>query len=298
MGFGGHSIMWGNIMISNFLQDGVAYSTMDVMNTTCWWLTLITASIIGICYVYKICTSFGLVKAEWMSETRVHFNNCPNLIFLMLLISLPNHIDVKPRNLRIMWGVAFVYQTIMTYYIYKAWMFSPTRNITEAKPQFLLSTTGWFLLATLGEICKLRREWGIGLSTMCFGAGILLYIDCVFFIFGRLHENSGLKGSPSMFLLVAAPAIGVVSLILMDILYFAEMLLGWVLILLILLFGIGPTLFQIPSVMGEYWAYVFPLASAATATIRYANVMNTKSTEVLSIIMICIAISDCLEVSQ
>jgi len=127
MGFGGHSIMWGNIMISNFLQDGVAYSTMDVMNTTCWWLTLITASIIGICYVYKICTSFGLVKAEWMSETRVHFNNCPNLIFLMLLISLPNHIDVKPRNLRIMWGIAFVYQTIMTYYIYKAWMFSPTR---------------------------------------------------------------------------------------------------------------------------------------------------------------------------
>ena len=77
MGFGGHSIMWRNIMISNFLQDGVAYSTMDVMNTTCWWLTLITASIIGICYVYKICTSFGLVKAEWLSETRVHFNNCP-----------------------------------------------------------------------------------------------------------------------------------------------------------------------------------------------------------------------------
>jgi len=82
------------------------------------------------------------------------------------------------------------------------------RNITEAKPQFLLSTTGWFLLATLGEICKLRREWGIGLSSMCFGAGFLLYIDCVFFIFGRLHENSGLKGSPSMFLLVAAPANG------------------------------------------------------------------------------------------
>ena len=129
---------------------------------------------------------------------------------------------------------------------------------------------------------------------MCFGAGFILYIDCVFFIFGRLHENSGLKGSPSMFLLVAAPAIGVVSLILMDILYFAEMLLGWVLILLVILFGIGPTLFQIPSVMGEYWAYVFPLASAATATIRYANVMNTKSTEVLSIIMICIAISSVL----
>ena len=149
MGFGGHSIMWGNIMVANFLQDGVAYSTMDVMNTTSWWLTLTTALIIGTCYVYKICTSFGLVKAEWMSETRVHFNNCPNLIFLMLLISLPNHIDVQPRNLRIMWGIAFVYQTIITYYIYKAWMFSPTRNITEAKPQFLLSTTGWFLLATL-----------------------------------------------------------------------------------------------------------------------------------------------------
>ena len=90
-------------------------------------------------------TSFALVKAEWLNETRVHFHNCPNLIFLMLLISLPNHVIPTARGLRVMWGLSFCYQTLMTHFIYKAWMFSPTRNITEAKPQFLLSTTGWFL---------------------------------------------------------------------------------------------------------------------------------------------------------
>lgn len=133
---------------------------------------------------------------------------------------------------------------------------------------------------------------------MCFGAGLFLYVDLVIFIFGGLHENTDrMKGSPSMFLLVAPPAIGVISLIMMDMLPFAEMLLGWVMILLVLLFGIGLTLFKIPSVIGEYWAYVFPLASASSATVRYAEAMNTSSTETLAIIMIIVAISSLLIVT-
>ena len=148
-----------------------------------------------------------------------------------------------------------------------------------------------FAISNRGEICDLRNEWGIGLTTMCFGAGFLLYIDLIIFIFAQLHENTGMKGSPSMFLLIAVPSIGVVSLVMMEILPFAEMLLGWVLVLLVLLFGIGPRLLKAPSVMGEYWAYVFPLASASSACIRYAGVMQTKSTETLAIIMICIALA-------
>mmetsp|Transcript_497 Transcript_497/g.778 ORF Transcript_497/g.778 Transcript_497/m.778 type:complete len:98 (+) Transcript_497:2-295(+) len=56
----------------------------------------------------------------------------------------------------------------------------------------------------------------------------------------------------------------------------------------------SPTIWKNPSVLGEYWAYVFPLAAATTATIRYASALNTVATEVLAVIMIVMAISSLL----
>lgn len=93
---------------------------------------------------------------------------------------------------------------------------------------------------------------------MCFGAGFILYIDITIFIFGKLHENKGIKGSPAMFLLIAPPSVGVVSLDLFndgatDFSLFGEMLLGWVFVLLLLLIRLGPHIWRKPSVLGEYW---------------------------------------------
>ena len=63
-----------------------------------------------------------------------------------------------------------------------------------------------------------------------------------------------------MFLLIAPPSVGVTALDLMngdtsDFSLAAEMLLGWVFVLLQLLIRIGPTLVREPAVLGEYWAY-------------------------------------------
>mmetsp|Transcript_25611 Transcript_25611/g.55095 ORF Transcript_25611/g.55095 Transcript_25611/m.55095 type:complete len:178 (-) Transcript_25611:106-639(-) len=130
---------------------------------------------------------------------------------------------------------------------------------------------------------------------MCFGAGFILYIDITIFIFGKLHENKGIKGSPAMFLLIAPPSVGVVSLDLFndgasDFSPFGEMLLGWVFVLILLLLRIGPTLLRNPAVLGEYWAYVFPWAAATTATIRYASALESNATEALAVAMIVMAV--------
>ena len=176
---------------------------MWILGSICWYLSASVAGFVAICYLYKIYTSFPLVKNEYLNEVRCHFFHAPNLIFIMLLIGLPVHIKCSNQSeacvlsrdvslvlsnsnnnillilpaLRIMWALAFCYQVLMTQYIYKAWMFSKRRNFTgenscccsgywnpkktsiaskrlsligtEAKPQFLLSTVGWFLLASL-----------------------------------------------------------------------------------------------------------------------------------------------------
>lgn len=66
-----------------------------------------------------------------------------------------------------------------------------------------------------------------------------------------------------MFLLIAPPSVGVVSLDFLNDLVdgatefspFSEMLLGWVFVLLLLLIRMCPTIWRSPSVLGEYWAY-------------------------------------------
>ena len=83
-------------------------------------------------------------------------------------------------------------------------------------------------------------------------------MDIVVFIFGKLHENKGMKGSPAMFLLIAPPSVGDVSLDLLNdgasnFSQFGEMLLGWVFVLLLLMIRLGPILARNPSVFGEYW---------------------------------------------
>ena len=93
---------------------------------------------------------------------------------------------------------------------------------------------------------------------MCFGAGFILYIDITIFIFGKLHENKGIKGSPAMFLLIAPPSVGVISLDLFNegtdnFSSSGEMLMGWVFVLLLLLIRLGPIIWRKPSVFGEYW---------------------------------------------
>merc|ERR1712176_431827 len=195
----------------------------------------------------------------YQSEVRAHFFNAPNLIFMMLLMGLPLDINASPYVLRVSWGCAFCYQLIVTSNIYQMWMFSTRNNFQSAKPQFLLSTVGWFLLSALGQTAQIEQEWGIALPSFCFGAGFILYLDLLIFIFGKLHKNQGLKGSPAMFLLIAPPSVGVIFLDLLDQEGFpdtAKMLLGWVLMIFVLLIRLGPGIYKSPSVLGEYWAYV------------------------------------------
>ena len=116
-----------------------------------------------------------------------------------------------------------------------------------AKPQFLLSTFGWLLLSNQGNIIQIKEVWGIGLPTLCFGAGFILYIDMIIFIFGNLSTTPNLMGSSALYLTVAAPSVAVMSL---NGLYkkgefpiAAEMLLGWVLLLFALLIRLGPSKF-------------------------------------------------------
>jgi tellurite resistance protein TehA-like permease len=283
MGLAGNSIMWKSAGKAAFVSTRI---DTDAPNAIFWFAGATVLVIVAVAYVYKMVFSFPLCVAEWNCPTRIHFMNAPNLALIMLVISLPW--DCSNEKLRILWTLSLIVQTGMTQYIYAGWLFSDASNISQARPQFLLSTVGWFLLSVLGIQAQVKEQWGLGLPAFCFGIGSFFYIMVVISLFQGVHADAQkVKGSPAFALLIAPPATAIIALDALDgdpatFNVAAEMLLGWCLILFLLLLKIGPTITKNPPSLGAYWAYIFPTSALAGATIRYATVLNTRQSEGLA----------------
>lgn len=297
MGLAGQAIMWRSATNASFITDFVE---TDMISIFVWLFSLLIGVLLFGAYSLKFYFYGSLCMDEYKDSARVHFFNMPHLIAIMLTISVPTDganmvAGVTPTGQRIVWVVTFIIQTIFTQHIYENWLFSETHTISCARPQFLLSTVGWMLLAILGAQLDIEDAWGVPLPTWCLGFGNMLYLMVAISVFNALHYAPKAKGSPALFLLIAPPSAAVVALDLLDgdpdsFSFTAKMLLGWCMGLFLLLVRIGPKIWQAPPSLGAYWAYVFPLSALATALIRCAVVADTTGAKILALIFMAIAI--------
>lgn len=293
MGLAGNAIMWKAVGAAQVFNA----EDMDtqVVNEILWLAALAVASIVALCYCYKAIFRWELVRQEWKCAVRVHFMNAPHLLAIMLAMGAPPRIEVTQRTMQIVFGVGLACQTFITQFIYDHWLFNPQSNISTAKPPFLLSTVGWFLLANLGLAAKIPETWGLALPQFCLGIGAMFYLMVTIAILNGLHHNRRqMRGSPSLTLLLAPPSVGIIALDMLDddptsFSTASSLVLGWILVLFLLFAKIGPRIAQDPGVLGEYWAYVFPLAAVATAWIRYAAVVQTTAATVVAVLFWSIA---------
>ena len=136
---------------------------------------------------------------------------------------------------------------------------------------------GWFLLTILANNTGIDAALGLGVGCFCFGCGC--FFACVVYvtIMQHLHEKA-LKGNPATFLMVAP--ISVASLALSGLVgsYGAasKSLLGMALFVLSIVVGAGPKILAEPSVLGVYWAYVFPISALASSAVANAKVEARK----------------------
>ena len=294
MGLAGNAIMWKTAERSVGYFGGVA----DKINAVLWFSAVSVAVLVSIAHVYKYFYKWPLFKAEMSDKIRMHFFNGPNLTLLMLGIGLPTAVaPTSVRSLQIIFAIGLLYQTVITQIIYDQWLFGKESSVSSAKPPFLLSVLGWLLLATLGTPAKIENDWGLAIPQFCLGIAFVFYLMVVFSIFNSLHQfREVFRGSPSLTLLLAPPSVAVAAL---DNLYsiietrefspFASAVLGWAMVVFILLWKIGPKIINKPTVLGEYWAYVFPLAAFANAWLRYAAVTGTKSAECVGLFLLAFA---------
>lgn len=292
MGLAGNSMMWKIAGLAPFITGRV---DTDMYNTILWLSGFIVGIMIFLTYVYKAIFSFDIVVMEYKDPVRVHFMNTPHLSLLMLAMGTPRDVDASERTLQIIFAVGLLAQTSLTQFIYEKWMFSQNSNISNGRPQFLLSVVGWFLLSVLGQQANIDDSWGIALPSFCFGVGAIFYVMVVISVFNRLHEHRNQKGSPALTLLIAPPAVAVMAIDGFDgdpseFSVVAEMLLGWCFIVLLLILKMGPHIAENPNSFGTYWAYVFPLSALATSCVRYAIIRDTRAADIVAVIFMGVAV--------
>lgn len=294
MGIAGNAILWR--IIESAPRTFHLKNFAELLNISLWFCSAVVGCFIGIFYAIKIHSNFEHVKLELNHPVRIHFMNTPHLWWLMLSIGVPRVITTSQTFYQISFGIGLCFQTLWTQHIYDKWLFHPQRTISSAKPSFLLSTVGWFLLTNLGLLANIEEAWGLALPQFCLGIGIMFYLIVAFQVLISLHENeSALKRSPSLALLLAPPSVGIIGIDSLDgkpdeFSTVAAMIFGWTLILFVIFAKVGPRIMQQPGVVGEYWAYVFPLSSVATAWTRYAYVTNTKSSLVVASFFIVVSV--------
>jgi len=136
----------------------------------------------------------------------------------------------------------------------------------------------------------------VALPSFCFGAGMIFYAIIANSIFTTIHKTPKARGAPALFLLIAPPSVAIVS---MDVIVdmenrvnlFSETMFGFCLILLAVLYRLGPRITPPPPLPGFYWPYVFPLSALGTASIRLAYQESSAAMECLSTVLIMQAFS-------
>lgn len=292
MGLVSYSLLWKVASEATFVMRH--RKGAEVLNYMFWVLAIIIGGILVILYPLKWIFYPKFSRDEWKHPIRLHFNNIPHIVLLMLSIGVPSDIEPGKTALRTMWGISFVAQICVTQSIYHRWLFSLNSTINAARPQYCLSTVGWFLLSVLGQQTNIREATGLNLPTFCFGVGAMFYVMVVFSIFSGLHKARGEVNSPALFMLFAPPSVAAVALDLMDgdpdtFSDGASMLLGWSLVMFILVIKTGISIKQKDRTIGTYWAFVFPISALTSLTIRYAGVENSISSKVMAISFMTLA---------
>ena len=271
LGVGGHASLWRALSTTDFTRDALG----DTAHQLNWFFWLLGVACLGLftgAYTLKLMRHRDVVLAELHHPVRSHFANMPHIGLLMISLSLPEELN-NVHYQRSAWVIAFLMQLMFTQTFYARWMYSDAATLSVARPPYLLSTVGWFLLALLGQTSKLGEAWHLPFEAWTFGVGVAMYVLVVVAVFLGIHNDPGSKGQPALFLLIAPSSVASLVLAGFNGGVFgtaSSAVLGYNFLLLVVLVRLGPQLCTAPVLFGTYWAYVFPLAALATSTVKLA----------------------------
>ncbi|KAI5006080.1 hypothetical protein ZWY2020_033323 [Hordeum vulgare] len=283
LGMSSQAILWKNIAIS--ASTRFLHITLRT-NLVLWCVSVALMCLVSALYACKVIFYFEAVRREYYHPIRVNFFFAPWIACLFLAIGVPELVmESLPHWL---WYVLMAPIVCLELKIYGQWISGGQRRLSRvANPSNHLSIVGNFVGALLGAIMGLREG-----PIFFFAVGLAHYIVLFVTLYQRLPTSETLPRDlhPVFFLFVAAPSVACLAWARITgefgygsrIAYFIAMFLYASLAVRINMFrGFRFSL--------AWWAYTFPMTSAAIASIRYSSEVKNAFTQAMCIVLTVVA---------
>uniref|UniRef100_J3MA65 S-type anion channel SLAH2 n=1 Tax=Oryza brachyantha TaxID=4533 RepID=J3MA65_ORYBR len=249
------------------------------VNHALWWLSVALMVLVSAIYLLKVVFYFEAVRREFHHPIRVNFFFAPWIACLFLVKGSPRPVWTIHH---VVWFLLMAPIFLLDLKIYGQWMSGGERRLSKvANPSNHLAIVGNFVGALLGARMGLREG-----PIFFFAVGLVHYIVLFVTLYQRLPTNVQLPKElhPVFFLFIAAPSVASMAWARLR----GEFDMGarvayFVALFLFMSLAVRANMFRGIRFSLAWWAYTFPMTSAAIATVLYASEVTTVATRSLAV---------------
>ncbi len=253
MGLVGLTIAWEKA--SDLYHFSIAiYSTLLIQSV------LVFVILAGL-YLYKGINFRQALLTEWANPVKMNF--IPAISISLLLFSVA-FMSISMDLSRALWATGSILHLVISLIVMNSWLHHEKYEIHHINPAWFIPAVGNVIVPLAGVPLGYPE-----LSWFFFSIGMTFWLILMVIVFNRIifHIPLPIKLLPTLFILIAPPAVGFLAYIKLtgELDAFAQVLYNFALFLTILLLSQLPRFARLPFFM-SWWAYSFPLAAMSIAS--------------------------------
>ncbi len=243
-------------------RAGGLWGPSTMLGDTVAVVSLLVFILLLVLYGLKTFRYPDVVAGELSHPVKMSFGATVTVSLVLLGIST---LHLAPTASRALWVAGASLHLAYTLYALNSWIHKPDFDIKHISPAWFIPVVGNILVPIAG-VGYANAE----ISWFFFSIGLLFWLVLFTIIIYRMifHHPLPDKLLPTLFILIAPPAVGFISYVKLtgDLDAFGRVLYYGALFLTLLLFLQIPRLIRLPFYL-SWWAYSFPLAAIAIATL-------------------------------
>ena len=233
-------------------------------------------------YILKIVKHKDEVKKEFSHPIRINFFAASSISMLLLSMAYRHNIDFVSQMFFIFGAILHIF---FTFYTIKFWI-NNNLEMQHSNPAWFIPIVGNLIVPIAGKGFVSDE-----ILYFYFSIGIFFWIILFAIILNRIifHTQFMAKFMPTLFILIAPPAVGFISYIKLsgNLDFFAQILFNLGLFFTILVFVMYKNFINIKFFI-SWWAFTFPMAAITLASILMYELSHYWFYSFLSHILIVI----------
>lgn len=279
-----YAIVMGMSGLTIMYQKAALWLSMSAwIGTVLMGISTLLFCVITLIYVVKYLKYAPAVQKEFSHPIRLNFFAAISISMLMLAIVYK---EVYPPVAALFWYPGTVLHFYLTMYTVSFWI-NRNQELEHSNPAWFIPIVG-NLLVPVGGVGFASH----GILMYFFSCGLFFWIVLFAILLNRIifHHQLVVKFMPTMFILIAPPAVGFIAYFKMygTIDAFATILFNLALFFTLLLAFMYKNFVKIKFFI-SWWAFVFPLAAMAISTMLMYH--ETKDVVLLGLSYAMVAVT-------